>query len=159
MIFIAADHAGYELKNKLIEYLKSKGREVEDCGAYELDPSDDYPNFIIPCAHKVAVRRAQGQDDWGIVIGGSGQGEAIAANKVKGIRAAVYYGPSKSSGLEIVRLSREHNDTNVLALGARFMTVDEAIEAVDLWLSTKFDRTSRHQKRHDKITKIEHEGL
>lgn len=151
MIYIASDHAGFGLKGKLIEYLKSRGHDVEDMGANELKPDDDYPDYVIPCA----LRVAQGERvDRGIVIGGSGQGEAIAANKVKGIRAAVYYGSSKA-GLEVITLSREHNDTNVLALGSRFMSIDEAKEAVDLWLETKFDSSSRHQRRHDKISKVE----
>ena len=153
-IFIASDHAGFELKKVLIDYLKSKGLEVEDMGAYEYDPDDDYPDFIIPCAQKVAAD----QSARGIVIGGSGQGEALAANKVRGIRAALYYGPSAGSGLEIVRLSREHNDTNILSLSGRFLSVEEAKEAVDLWLATKFDQTSRHQRRHDLIKRFEEQN-
>ena len=147
MIYIASDHAGFHLKKQLIQYLKIKGLEVEDMGVFELDENDDYPDFIIPCAQKVAAE----SDSVGIVIGGSGQGEAIAANKVKGIRAALYYG----GNLEIVRFSREHNDTNVLSLGARFLTGDEAKKAVSIWLETGFDRASRHQRRHDKIAKFE----
>jgi len=147
MIYIASDHAGFHLKKQLIQYLKIKGLEVEDMGVFELDENDDYPDFIIPCAQKVAAE----SDSVGIVIGGSGQGEAIAANKVKGIRAALYYG----GNLEIVRFSREHNDTNVLSLGARFLTGDEAKKAVSIWLETGFDRASRHQRRHDKIAKVE----
>src|SRR3990167_2165025 len=132
-IYIASDHAGFDLKKTLIEHLKSKDVDVEDCGAKTLDPSDDFPDFIIPCALRVTQGKLHGT--FGIVIGGSGQGEAIAANKVKGIMAAVYYGgPSTSSGLDIVGLSKEHNDANVLSLGARFLTVNEAKEAIDLWL-------------------------
>jgi len=152
MIYIAADHAGFYLKKQLIQYLKIKGIEVEDMGAFELNENDDYPDFIIPCALRVAKSHAQGKlDDVGIVIGGSGQGEAIAANKVKGIRAAIYYGGK----IDIVRFSREHNDTNVLSLGARFLTADDAKKAVSIWLETGFDRASRHQRRHDKIAKFE----
>lgn len=148
MIYIASDHVGFYLKKQLIQYLKIKGYEVEDMGAFELDPDDDYPDFIIPCA----LRVAQGKpDDVGIVIGGSGQGEAIVANKVKGIRAALFYG----GNFEIVRLSREHNDTNILSLAARFLTADEAKKAVSVWLETGFDKASRHQRRHDKIKKVE----
>ena|SRR3989338_9616038 len=147
MIYIAADHAGFYLKKQLIQYLKIKGIEVEDMGAFELDENDDYPDFIIPCAQKVA----QDKSARGIVIGGSGQGEAIAANKVKGIRAALYYGGK----IDIVRFAREHNDTNVLSLGARFLTADEAKKAVSIWLETEFDKASRHQRRHDKIAKFE----
>jgi len=151
-IYIAADHAGFYLKKELIKYLGIKGYEVEDLGAYEMDEADDYPDFIIPCALRVAKSHTQGKlDEVGIVIGGSGQGEAIAANKVKGIRAALYYG----GNVEIVRLSREHNDTNVLSLGARFLIGDDAKKAVSVWLGTKFDNASRHQRRHDKISKFE----
>ena len=149
MIYIASDHAGFELKKDVISYLESKGHEVEDIGAHELNPDDDYPDFVIPCAKKVAANFGSR----GIVIGGSGQGEAICSNKVKSIKAAVYYG----GNLDIIKFSREHNDTNVLALGARFLSEDEAKEAVDLWLSTKFDTDSRHQRRHDKISKFEDE--
>src|SRR3989338_10701892 len=106
-IYIAADHAGFYLKKELIKYLGIKGFEVEDLGAFEMNEADDYPDFVIPCAQKVA-------DDTGsvgIVIGGSGQGEAIAANKVKGIRAAVYYGGNS----QIPKLAKEHNDANILS--------------------------------------------
>lgn len=152
MIYIASDHAGFELKNKLVGYLKSKGHEVEDMGANEYDENDDYPDIIYPCALRVAESQAQGKlDDVGIVIGGSGQGEAIVANKVKGIRAAVYYG----GNLEIVKRSRDHNNANILSLGARFLTYDEAKEAVDLWLTTKFENPERHVRRIEKIKKIE----
>ena len=146
-IYIASDHAGFYLKKQLIQYLQLKGYEVEDIGAYQLDEDDDYPDFVIPCAQKVA----KDQSAVGIVIGGSGQGEAIAANKVKGIRAAVYYGGKP----EITRLAREHNDTNVLSLAARFLTPEDAKKAVSTWLDTEFDSASRHQRRHDKITKFE----
>lgn len=162
-IYIASDHAGFELKNIIIDHLKSSGRDVEDCGAYSFDPDDDYPDLIIPCAQKVAANPGS----LGIIIGGSGQGEAFAANKVKGIRAVVYYGPVVSQGavdvtgrksddpLEMLRLTREHNDANILSLSKRFLTVDQAKEAVDRWLSAQFDNTSRHQRRHDKISKFE----
>ena len=149
-IYIAADHAGFDLKKGLIEYLKSRGIEVIDMGANEVNGDDDYPDFIYPLAKKVGSEVGA----LGIVIGGSGQGEAIVANKARGVRAAVYYG----GNLEIVRRSRDHNDSNILSLGARFMSVEEAKEAVSLWLSTKFPGTDRHQRRHDKIKKIEEQG-
>jgi len=161
-IYLASDHAGFELKKELIDYLNSKGFETQDLGPSHYDETDDYPDFIFPCA----LRVAQGKpDDAGIVIGGSGQGEAMVANKVKGIRAVVYYGnPSTgtsaelsrmSSGSDIIRLSKEHNNANILALGARFLTTKEAIEAVDLWLSTKFTGEERHIRRIEKINKLE----
>jgi len=143
-IYIASDHAGFHLKKQLIQYLKVKDFEVEDCGAYELDEVDDYPDFIIPCAQKVS----SDPKSVGIVIGGSGQGEAICANKVKGIRAAVFYGsPSASSGSSIPRLAKEHNNANILSLGARFVSEEEALSAVKLWLTTPFSGDDRHIRR------------
>ncbi|MCR4306711.1 MAG: RpiB/LacA/LacB family sugar-phosphate isomerase, partial [Candidatus Yonathbacteria bacterium] len=110
-IYLASDHAGFPLKEKLKAFLAEQGHEVVDKGAYQQDESDDYPDFIIPVAQLVSrepLSRA-------IILGGSGQGEAIAANRVNGARAALYYGGS----LDIVKLSREHNDANVLSLAAR----------------------------------------
>lgn len=145
-VYIASDHAGFFLKKSLIQYLKIKGYEVEDCGADVLDEEDDYPDFIVPCAQKVA----QDRDSVGIVIGGSGNGEAIVANKVKGIRAAVY-----NSGTHfIAKAAREHNNANILALGARFISGDEAKRAVTTWLEAEFEG-GRHERRIEKISKIE----
>lgn len=150
MIYIASDHAGFELKKAIIDHLKEKGEEVEDCGAYSYDKDDDYPDFIYPCA----LRVAQGKPgDVGIIMGGSGQGEAMVANKVKGIRATEYYG----GNMDIVKMSKTHNDANVLSFGARFITAEQATEAVDLWLSTKYEGDARHERRHKKIAKIEQE--
>src|SRR3989338_4816907 len=103
-LYIASDHAGFYLKKQLIQYLEIKGYEVEDCGAFEMDDGDDYPDFIIPCAQKVI----NDTGSLGIVIGGSGNGEAIAANKVRGVRAAVYNGGKA----DIAKLAREHNNAN-----------------------------------------------
>ena len=146
MIYIASDHAGFELKNQLLAYLKSKNMEVEDCGPASFDKEDDYPDLIFPCAQKVA------SDPFakGIVIGFSGQGEAIVANKVKGIRTTVYYG----GNADILKLGRKHNDANVLSLGAGFLTPEDAKATVDLWLATEFEG-GRHQRRIEKITKLE----
>jgi ribose 5-phosphate isomerase B len=146
MIYIASDHAGVELKAKLLSHLKEQGNEVEDCGANQNDPEDDYPDFIYPCAIKVS----ENPGSMGIVIGGSGQGEAIVANKVKGVRAALYYGGHE----DIISLSRQHNNANVLALGARFLTVEQAERAVDLWIETGFDG-GRHLRRVEKISSLE----
>src|SRR3989344_3475872 len=148
MIYIASDHAGFELKNQLVGYLKSKGLEVEDCGPAAYDKDDDYPDLIYPCAQKVASQ----SENLGIVIGYSGQGEGLVANKVKGIRATVYYG----GNMEIIKLGRKHNDANVLSLGAGFLSVDEAKQAVDLWLATEFE-AGRHQRRIDKVSQLEHD--
>ncbi|MEK9147152.1 MAG: RpiB/LacA/LacB family sugar-phosphate isomerase [Patescibacteria group bacterium] len=145
-IYIAADHAGFYLKKALIQYLKLKGYEVEDCGAYDMNEEDDYPDFIIPCAQKVASDGGS----VGIVIGGSGNGEAIAANKVKGIRAAVY-----NSGTHfIAKAAKEHNNANILSLGARFITPEEAKKAITTWLEAEFEG-GRHERRIEKIAKIE----
>jgi ribose 5-phosphate isomerase B len=115
---------------------------VTDHGAHEYDALDDYPDFIFPCAHAVA----DDTESRGIILGGSGQGEAMAANRVKGVRAAVYYnGPD-----EIVKLSREHNNANVLSLGARFMDEDKILTVIKLWLAEPF-AGGRHQRRIDKL--------
>jgi len=145
-IYIASDHAGYQLKRQLKKYLEVKGYKVEDFGAHELDDDDDYPDFIIPCVQKVVEEK----DAMGIVIGGSGNGEAIAANKVKGIRAAVYNGGKP----EIGRLAKEHNNANVLSLGARFISEEDAKRAVTMWLDSKFEG-GRHERRLKKIEGIE----
>mgnify|MGYP001582814682 CR=1 FL=1 len=121
-IHIASDHAGFELKEKLIPYLKELGHEVNDFGPSSYDKNDDYPDFIRPLALAVA----ENTDDRGIILGKSGQGEAMCANRVKGVRAAVFYGGNK----ELLKLSREHNDANVLAVGAGFVTEEEAKEII-----------------------------
>jgi ribose 5-phosphate isomerase B len=141
-IHIATDHAGLDLKNIIRDYLISKGHEVTDHGAHEYDALDDYPDYIFPCAKAVA----SDLESRGIILGGSGQGEAMAANRVKGVRAAVFYnGP-----VEIVKLSREHNNANILSLGARFMTQDEIYGVIEMWLDEPFGG-GRHQRRIDKL--------
>jgi ribose 5-phosphate isomerase B len=141
-IHIATDHAGLDLKNIIRDYLISKGHEVTDHGAHEYDALDDYPDYIFPCAKAVA----SDLESRGIILGGSGQGEAMAANRVKGVRAAVFYnGP-----VEIVKLSREHNNANILSLGARFMTEDEIYDVIEMWLDEPFGG-GRHQRRIDKL--------
>ncbi|MBI4122840.1 MAG: RpiB/LacA/LacB family sugar-phosphate isomerase [Parcubacteria group bacterium] len=144
-IYLAGDHAGFALKEEIRQHLMGRGFSVQDFGPASLDPDDDYPDFVVPLAKKVAEEKKSR----GVVIGGSGQGEAMVANKVKGIRAVVYYGGS----LDIVRLSCQHNDANVLALGARFITKEEAIDAVTLWLETEFEG-GRHERRLKKIEAI-----
>ena len=141
-IHIATDHAGLDLKNIIRDYLISKGHEITDHGAHEYDALDDYPDYIFPCAKAVA----SDLESRGIILGGSGQGEAMAANRVKGVRAAVFYnGP-----VEIVKLSREHNNANILSLGARFMTEDEIYGVIEMWLDEPFGG-GRHQRRIDKL--------
>ena len=136
-IYIGSDHAGFHLKEVLKKHL-SKKHKVEDCGTFD-DKACDYPDFVFPVAEKVA----QDKVSRGIILGGSGQGEAIAANRVNGIRAAAYYG----GNLDIIKLSRTHNNANMLSLGARFLTDEQAIEAVQLWLDTEFAGEERHGRR------------
>ena len=150
MIYIASDHAGFELKKALIEHLKSQGQKVEDCGPFEYNKDDDYPDFIYPCA----VNVASNPGSLGIVMGYSGQGEAMVANKAKDVRAVLYYGGNDS----VVKLSREHNNANMLSLGAHFLNTEQAERVVDLWIETGF-LGGRHQRRIDKIKKIEEHTL
>ena len=141
-IYIAADHAGFKLKNYLKKQLLADRYDIEDCGAFDFDPLDDYPDFIIPAAEKVANQ----PNSRGIIIGGSGQGEAMAANRIQGVRAAVYYdGP-----IDIVKLSRLHNNANMLSLGARFLSVERATEILNIWLAEKFEG-ERHENRINKL--------
>ncbi len=153
-IFIASDHAGFALKNALAEHLRTLGYEVEDMGAHALNSEDDYPDFVTPLARRVATEHARG-----VIIGGSGQGEAMCANRIPGVRAAVFYGEMKvtasleieggnsEDGFDVVRLARRHNDANVLSIGARFVPGDEADEAVRIFLETPFSESSRHARR------------
>jgi ribose 5-phosphate isomerase B len=143
-IFIGGDHAAFELKEYLMNFLKNEEHDVVDLGAHTFDEGDDYPDFILPVAKEVAKDPEHRR---GIVLGGSGQGEAIAANRVSGVRAIVYYG----GNLDIIKLGRQHNNSNVLSLGARFVTHDEAEKAVLLWLGTTFFGEERHVRRIKKI--------
>ena len=148
MIYLASDHAGLKLKKEITSFLKQAKIDFIDIGPNQYDESDDYPDFIIPAAQKVAENPERNK---AIVLGGSGQGEAIAANKVKGIRAIVFYGGQK----EIISLSRIHNNANVLSLGARFISKEEAIEAIKLWLETEYLKEERHERRTQKIKNFE----
>lgn len=154
-VYFASDHAGFALKQALIEHVRTLGYEIEDIGAYALDPEDDYPDFMTPLAKRVADEVGAR----GIIIGGSGQGEAMCANRVSGVRAAVFYGPQRvtaaleiegghsEDGFDAVRLPRKHNDANVLSIGARFVLGDEADEAVRIFLETPFSGSPRHVRR------------
>jgi ribose 5-phosphate isomerase B len=153
-VYFAADHGGFALKEKLKPFVESLGYEVEDCGAPTLDMKDDYPPIIQAGARKVA----EDPGSRGIIIGGSGQGEAFAANRIKGVRAVVYYGePARTQvdadgrALDMISSTREHNDSNILSLAGRFLTEDEAKDAVQRWLAAPFDRSSRHQRRHELV--------
>lgn len=145
-VYLAADHAGFELKEKVKNYLQQEGYTIEDCGAFNFDSNDDYPDFI----KKAAEKAAQDPSSRAIVFGGSGQGEAIVANKFKNVRAAVYYGHNE----EIITLSRKHNDANVLSIGARFVD-DSVLESIKRWLQTLFEEEERHVRRIEKIKRIE----
>lgn len=147
-IYIATDHAGYEMKEALASYIeKDLGYTVADMGAHQNDANDDYPDFIALVAQEVSHDPAGSR---GIVLGGSGQGEAIVANRYPKVRAVVYYGGT----LDIIKLSREHNNANVLSLGARFLSLNEAKAAVKLWLETNFGEEERHARRLQKIEQI-----
>lgn len=144
-IYFATDHAGFELKNALLAFVRDElGYDVEDCGAHVLDAEDDYPDFVKIAGEKVSVNPETCR---AIILGGSGQGEAMCANRLPGVRATTYY----HHNLDIIRLSREHNNANVLSLGARFISEDEAKEAVRLWLNTPFSGDERHGRRIAKL--------
>ena len=142
-IALGTDHAGYELKERIKQYLLEKGHEVKDFGTYSAEACD-YPDFIYPAALAVAT----GECDRAIVMGGSGNGETIVANKVRGVRCAVCWNE------ELARLSRAHNDANVISIGARMISVELALKMVDLWLTTPFDG-GRHARRVQKITALD----
>ncbi|OGD32399.1 ribose-5-phosphate isomerase [Candidatus Azambacteria bacterium RIFCSPHIGHO2_02_FULL_52_12] len=142
-IYLGADHAGFELKQKVKQFLEQTGHEAVDLGAFSLNQNDDYPDFITPVAKEVAHDLTQSIESRGIIFGGSGEGEAMAANRIDGIRAAEYYG----GPLDIVKLSRKHNNANVLSIGARFVKEQEAMDAIKLWLETPFSNGERHVRR------------
>ena len=152
-IYIGTDHAGFELKEELKIFLERLGCEVEDKGAYEFNEADDYPDFIYPVVKAVAEDIDRELDSRGIVIGGSGQGEAIVANKVKNIRAAVVYDEYSAE------MSREHNDANIISLGTRTLSIGKAKDLVKLWLETPFSNEERHKRRIEKIKAIENDNL
>ena len=143
-IYIGSDHAGFEMKRELISFLKS-AHEVYDCGPFEYNHDDDYPDFISTVADHIS----SDPDARGIVIGFSGQGEAIVANRFPNVRCAVFYGGPK----HIVTLSREHNDANMLSLGSNFLTTQEAKQVLELWLNTEFSGEKRHMRRIMKLEK------
>jgi len=147
-IFIGGDHASFELKKTLIPYLRELGHVVEDKGAFDFNKDDDYPDFVSQVALEVFK---DPENNCGIVLGGSGQGEAITANRLPTIRAVVYYG---GMNMDIISLSKKHNNANVLSLGARFLSLEEAKQAVKLWLDTNFSDEERHIRRNEKIDQI-----
>lgn len=154
-IALAADHAGWKLKEEAKLWLESEGHTVFDYGATEESSDDDFPDFVIPAARAVAM----GEVERAIVFGSSGQGEGIAANRLKGVRALVYYGPedplfeSHKTGVQkdLITVSREDNDSNVLAIGASFVPLPEAKEVIARWLETPFTGEERHVRRIQKL--------
>ncbi len=147
-IYFAGDHAGFELKKELMAYVKTLGHDVEDCGPLSFEKTDDYPDYVIPMVKKLAGKPST--EVRGIVPAGSGQGEVIAANRVPGVRAVVYYGNNPS----MVKVSRDHNDSNVITIGTRFVTLGDAKEAVRLWLETPFSNDERHVRRLAKVEQM-----
>lgn len=145
MIFLGADHGGYSLKEDLKAWLAENNTPGEDMGAFSLKPDDDYPDFIIPVAKKVAEE----PESLGIVIGRSGNGEAIVANKIRGIRAAVCLDE------DMARKAKDHNNANILALGADYISENEAKNIVKAFLDTPFSNDERHVRRIEKMKKIE----
>ena len=158
-IYLATDHVGYTLKEKVKIFLKAKGYEVKDLGAHSFVPNDDYPDYISLAAQAIQKK----PKDFAIVFGGSGQGEAMVANRYHNVRCALFYGPEKplapveiegtqsTDPYEIVRLSRAHNNANMLSIGARFVSSEEAQEAITLWLETPFSNNPRHLRRIKKF--------
>ena len=147
-VHVASDHAGFKLKTHLIDWLGSVGHEPVDHGAFEFDALDDYPPFCVAAAEAVVAEAGS----LGIVIGGSGNGEQIAANKVEGIRAALAW------NLDTAKLAREHNDANVIAVGGRQHTVEEAAELIEAFLAEPFSEAERHVRRIGKIATYETTG-
>ena len=148
-IHIATDHAGLEFKTTLAEHLASGGYEVVDHGAYEYDPSDDYPEFIIKAAEAVATDQSNAVDALGVVFGGSGNGEQMAANKVPGIRAALVWNESTA------KLARQHNNANVVSIGARQHSEAEVLQLIDWFIAEPFSDEERHVRRIAQIREYE----
>lgn len=156
---LATDHTGFEQLKELEAYLESLGHQCHNFGPFKLDISDDYPDYV----QAAAIAVGEGRCERGIVLGGTGQGEAMAANRIQGVRCAVFYGPATPRKVvdvagrtshdiyEIVRLSREHNDANMLSLAARFVALKDMKHVVKLWLDTPFSDEPRHSRRIAKL--------
>jgi ribose 5-phosphate isomerase B len=158
-IALSTDHAGYEALKQLKQFLESHGHTTTDFGPKSFDADDDYPDFIFPAALAVA----RGECDCGIIFGGSGQGEAMAANRIKGVRCAVFYGPAvapeavdadgnkSDDPYEILKLSRSHNHANMLSLAGRFLTTEQVAHAAEVWLGALYSDEPRHVRRVAKL--------
>ena len=147
-VYLGSDHAGFDLKQRLVEHLRGLGHDPVDCGPPSFDPEDDYPPYVL----LAASRTASDPESFGIVLGGSGNGEAIAANKVPGVRCALAFSD------DTARLGREHNNANGLSLGARMYDEETAIRFVELFLSTPFSDAPRHVRRIDQLSAYERSG-
>ena len=163
-VYLATDHTGLALKHTIKAFLEKEGYDVEDCGAFTYDKFDDYPDWISKAAEKVS---ADPEHSRGIILGGSGQGEAMVANKFKNVRCALFYAPALATKpiniegdmstdmFEILKLTREHNDANMLSLGFRFVRDEDVLKAVKIWLEAPGATNERHLRRVEKIKKIE----
>lgn len=163
-VYLATDHTGFALKEKLKPFLQEKGYAVEDCGAFTYDKEDDYPDIIKLAAAAVGK---DPKNSRGIIFGGSGQGEAMTANKIKGVRCALFYTPAvptqavnaegdaSTDPFAIIKLTREHNDANILSIGIRFVKEEDILKAVVLWLEAPSATNERHLRRIEKIKQIE----
>ena len=147
-VHIGGDHAAYELLGELVSFLEAEGHEVTNHGPHQLDPEDDYPVFVLRAAEAVAAD----PESLGVVLGGSGNGEQMAANKVTGIRAALCYNE------ELATLAREHNDARVISIGARMSGLEEAKAMVRAFVATPFSEAPRHQRRIDMVSAYERDG-
>ena len=148
-VYLGADHAGFETKNVIAEHLKKQGHDVIDCGAHEYDAADDYPAFCIAAAEKTVAD----PESLGLVLGGSGNGEQIAANKVKGARCALAW------SVETAKLAREHNNAQLIGIGGRMHTEEEALAIVDAFVSQPWSEEERHQRRIDILAEYERTGV
>lgn len=152
-VILASDHAGFELKEKIKAFLTEKGFDIKDVGAAEYKEGDDYPEYMVKAARLIAADM-EGKL-MAIIFGGSGEGEAMVANRFPGVRATVWYGGGTKDGKDIIKLSREHNNANVLSIGAWFVSEEEAKKAIEVWLGTSFGGDERHERRIEEIDSIE----
>jgi len=162
-VYLATDHTGVDLKNRVHKFLEKEGYSVEDCGTFEIDKNDDYPDWISKAAQKVS----DNPQERGIIFGGSGQGEAMVANKFKNVRCALFYAPAlptqpvnvegdvSTDPFEILKLTRTHNNANMLSIGFRFVKDEDVYKAVKIWLETPDPTEERHLRRVEKISKLE----
>ena len=159
-VYFAADHGGFKLKEILVKFVRELGYDAYDCGAFTNEPEDDYPAIIATAAQRLSIDSLEGKDSRAIVIGASGQGEAIVANRFRGVRCATYYGAAgeqkdmSGKTLDMISSTREHNNANALSLGARFIIEDEAKKVVEKWLKAGFSGEGRHARRIKQIDEV-----